>query len=812
MPPLLHRDRELAVFKDAIDGLRIGRPTIAAILGRNGMGKSALLGAITEMLPPRSVVLRARCHPSESHFAYGVVRQLFDPVLSAGGRPRGQFDRASTGDGTASHDLLLSLFDITRDLITQQPAVIVIDDLPFADTPSLRWFSSLARRLDDLPVMMVATLSADAPAGLVAELGGLPYARLTQLRPLCATCTGDFVAQELGAPPDVELASFCHTLSQGNPLVLRELTSRMRHERVSPGAPDPDQVLEIGTATLSDTVLEWLREHDPVAFELLTQLAVMGSNTDPTVAAMLSGQGELQVQQARRTLAQEGLVTAGTPVRFRHAVFRAAALSRIGTDARIDLHERGAALLARLGAPATQTAEHLMLTVSGWGVPVLRTAATEASTARQYGDATRYLRRALACSDDPAVIHELMSQLAAVELHHDLDACARHADALVTAAPDPARLAGPLLGLASPALVAGAVGARPFVTVVQELAAAPDPPREPLLRLTAQVLLWGHRAGLRRSVRTAAANPADGPAREFSGALAAMAAAGGRYPRTARRLAARAVLGPSSPDRPAGAGLVGAALAFAWTGDPEEALAVCARIVEEARAWDQPELAVLGLLIRSDIGQRRGDAAAGLRDALDARARAEAIGAWMLAAAARACGARALVALERTEEAAALLSQSTVPANAHPLIKSLALEAQGLVAAADGDHATALNLFLDCGHRLSARGVTNPACLPWRTHAARAYTALGEHAAARTIVSEPPVTRDRAPDERQPQGQSLLTPAELRVVELVRQGMSSQEVAERLCLSKRTIDTHLGRIYRKLGIRGRHQLAAALGH
>ncbi|WP_344742987.1 LuxR C-terminal-related transcriptional regulator [Streptosporangium vulgare] len=37
------------------------------------------------------------------------------------------------------------------------------------------------------------------------------------------------------------------------------------------------------------------------------------------------------------------------------------------------------------------------------------------------------------------------------------------------------------------------------------------------------------------------------------------------------------------------------------------------------------------------------------------------------------------------------------------------------------------------------------------------------------------------------------------------------EVAERLCLSKRTIDTHLGRIYRKLGIRGRHQLSTALG-
>lgn len=55
-----------------------------------------------------------------------------------------------------------------------------------------------------------------------------------------------------------------------------------------------------------------------------------------------------------------------------------------------------------------------------------------------------------------------------------------------------------------------------------------------------------------------------------------------------------------------------------------------------------------------------------------------------------------------------------------------------------------------------------------------------------------------------------LTASESRVTDLVMQGMSNQEVADTLCLSRRTVDTHLGRIYRKLGIRSRGELTAAL--
>jgi DNA-binding CsgD family transcriptional regulator len=57
---------------------------------------------------------------------------------------------------------------------------------------------------------------------------------------------------------------------------------------------------------------------------------------------------------------------------------------------------------------------------------------------------------------------------------------------------------------------------------------------------------------------------------------------------------------------------------------------------------------------------------------------------------------------------------------------------------------------------------------------------------------------------------TTLTAAERRVAELVVTGMSNQAVAISLTLSKRTVDTHLGRIYRKLGIASRTRLREAI--
>ena len=56
----------------------------------------------------------------------------------------------------------------------------------------------------------------------------------------------------------------------------------------------------------------------------------------------------------------------------------------------------------------------------------------------------------------------------------------------------------------------------------------------------------------------------------------------------------------------------------------------------------------------------------------------------------------------------------------------------------------------------------------------------------------------------------FLSPRELEVARMASQGLSSKEIARRLYLSPRTVDNHLQRVYTKLGVTGRDDLAVLL--
>nr|WP_272925117.1 helix-turn-helix transcriptional regulator [Streptomyces sp. SID8377] len=58
----------------------------------------------------------------------------------------------------------------------------------------------------------------------------------------------------------------------------------------------------------------------------------------------------------------------------------------------------------------------------------------------------------------------------------------------------------------------------------------------------------------------------------------------------------------------------------------------------------------------------------------------------------------------------------------------------------------------------------------------------------------------------------LLSPQETHIAELAAQGLSNREIGQRLFLSHRTVSSHLYRIFPKLGVASRGQLAAVLTH
>jgi predicted ATPase/DNA-binding CsgD family transcriptional regulator len=147
------------------------------------------------------------------------------------------------------------------------------------------------------------------------------------------------------------------------------------------------------------------------------------------------------------------------------------------------------------------------------------------------------------------------------------------------------------------------------------------------------------------------------------------------------------------------------------------------------------------------------------------------------------------------------------------------LDALAEVAAGIEAHEDAVRLF---GAAERARAEITVVRFPpeethWAAIEGRLREALGEedYEAARVEGAELSTydavewaRRARGPRQRPPGGWDSLTPTELRVTELVAEGLTNPQVGERMFISKATVKTHLRHIFRKLDVHSRSELSA----
>ncbi len=874
------------------------------IQGPRGVGKTSLLQATLARVQAGSAVMQARCHETEREFPFGVVRQLFDPMLdSSGVAPLPTANHARS----PMPDLLDDYYQVARSIAATRPAVIAIDDLAQADPQSARWWRYITRRLDGRPVLAIATLdtSSTVSAELVAELETLSYARRIRLEPLCLRCTTAYLCENL-VPNSESIAACCHALTQGNPLVLHRLVEALRVESVGQESFTIEQVVRLGAQVLADTTLTWLQRDQPATARLLDNLAVLGPDGDLEMAAIVAGVGEPAAGEARTALREAGILAADAPDRFDHEAIRAAVLAQISPAERRDLHARSAKLLARLGVPAMRIAEHLMSIGPAddpWRVSVLRRAADEATGSGDWDAASRYLRRAAAeiADTEPSV----SAELAAVELHRDVRHCFPHLRSVMEGQPDRRELTTLLAPLATPLITLNSAEASQMFTQLAtapsggEDAAAPDE-SESLLPFAAQALLSGNRPHF-TSALTRAARKHSGF--QFLVARALAAATSGRSRIRAARMAQRCI---------ATARAVGADRH--WSSTVSALLALCMCWMEygdESRYWARQAVDMaadrrsttergFALAVQAEVARQHGELVPALASAREAMRLMDRSGMASLRAGVAARTVHTLVQRGEWESAEPMLAEVSRTAASHVMLWTAYLEARGLVAQARGNHREALRFYLECGHQLKAHGVTAPSYIRWRSLAVVAHARLGEVGPARTLAAEDlrvarewgapgtlsaalvagstttegpeqlrmlreatevvdgtecvlesayalirlgtalSPTDERAGRSALERGIELatdcgatsiaawakrrlggdpdqdssapapLTHAERRVAELVLHGMNNAEVAANLSISKRTVDTHLGRIYRKLNIRSRSQLADGL--
>ncbi|WP_163569497.1 LuxR C-terminal-related transcriptional regulator, partial [Fodinicola feengrottensis] len=181
---------------------------------------------------------------------------------------------------------------------------------------------------------------------------------------------------------------------------------------------------------------------------------------------------------------------------------------------------------------------------------------------------------------------------------------------------------------------------------------------------------------------------------------------------------------------------------------------------------------------------------------------------------------QALVATGRLAEAAELAAEQRAlgERGGRPTVLGVGLRIEGLVRAAEGDLDAAQELLeqavraheesqlpLERGRSLLALGQvqrrrrTKQQARKSLQAALDCFTELG----AVPFVALAAAELDRIEPAR---GNTGLTRAEQRIVDLVATGHSNREIAAELFVSVRTVETHLGSVYRKLSIRSRTEL------
>ncbi len=932
---LLERETELELIGGWLSGARDGRGRVALVLAGAGLGKTVLLERAAMLGAECGLrVLSGRGSELERDMPFGIVRQLFDASV----REIDPADRRAVLSGAAAHTRALlglttepavggdplgvihGLYWLAANLSEISPLLLVIDDLQWSDSQTVRWLGYLAARVADLPMLVLVAARAGEPDGdavVSTVTASAPAATLT-LGPLGAQSVAELVRAQFGQPGEPAFIEACHSAAGGNPFFAMELLRAAAADGIEPIREHAPQVRQLGPRDVARSILTRLARLGHPARQIASAVAILGTDAEIRHIAELCGISVELTLSTWDALARAEIMQRSQPLQFIHPIARWAVYRELGHGERTRAHRLAAAILVADAAEAERVAVHASACEPAGDAQVvewLRAAAEHALGSGAPEAAASYLRRGLL--EPPAVEMRprMHFELGQALLATDVSRAAKNLERAAEGARDPLlrMLANRWSGyaLAYAGLTAEAIAA--FDRAIQ---LAPDPDEALLIAGSRDMFAawWSEdpeRDERRRRVQAGAA----GLQGTTPGERRMLAAAATNICLTGSAPASEA-LGLSEQFGPARMTFTDSNEGDETTGAVGTVTLLCDHpgpsIYHEL--WN--ETASDGRILHSafirsaasQVGFRRGalfeaeaDARAGWGIFAPLGDAPTTMYWWSLTPLIQVLIARGLV-----EEAAGLVdSTGLARATLETVIFPWPPVVRGELALARGQTKESIRMLLEAGAWLEDRGFKNPSYVPWRAAVAPALAACGrvdealdviaiaidrartfgapwglgmalraagtieqgatgvellrralevlepspcrgEHAHAllelgaalrrskqRTEAREhlraaldmsyrcgavPLATRaqqELAATGARPRrvmlsGVEALTASERRVAELATTGLSNPEIAQRLFVTRKTVETHLGHVYLKLDINSRQQLPAAL--
>ena len=289
---LLEREASLTELLGAVAAARAGRGSVVLLGGEAGMGKTSLVRAFAAAAAradraPR--ILVGAC--DDLH-----TRRPLGPLRDAARDTGGPLERALRADDPGA-----AFRAAVAELALPPATVLVVEDVHWVDDASLDVLRHVARRIDDVPGVLVLTFRADEVGpthplrALLGELVGRPVRRL-RLAPLSPAA----VAALAGAK-----GAALHALTGGNPFFVTEALAA------------PTGVVP---RTVADAVAARLGALSPPCRAACEQLSVVPMRVDLDLAGRLLGHGDLGVLDEAE---ERGILELhGDGLAFRHELAR----------------------------------------------------------------------------------------------------------------------------------------------------------------------------------------------------------------------------------------------------------------------------------------------------------------------------------------------------------------------------------------------------------------------------------------------------------------------------------------------------------
>jgi DNA-binding NarL/FixJ family response regulator len=373
MAILVGRDAELGRLRARLDDASAGRAVAALIGGDAGVGKSRLVGEVTEIAASQGfTVLCGQCAEigdSVPYLPFADAIRTASPEVEAAVKarpvlarllPDGGDGRSPEADlaGLTRQQMFGTVLGLLAELSARAPVLLVLEDLHWADASTRDLLTFLLRMLHRERVAIIGTYRTDdlyrrhPLRPVIADLLRMPSVLPLELGPLAPSALAELLSSISGVPGQLSAATINRIVAsaEGNAYYAEELLAALSHAAGGPALP----------AGLAALLMSRVERVSDAAQQVLRAAAVAGRRAGDHLIRAASGLPDAAYDEAvRESVTNHLLVRDGVDgYTFRHALLREAVYNDLLPGERTRLHGQLSVLLSGVPGAAAELAHH----------------------------------------------------------------------------------------------------------------------------------------------------------------------------------------------------------------------------------------------------------------------------------------------------------------------------------------------------------------------------------------------------------------------------------------------------------------------